>query len=123
MANNQFKKERLQETLSQIKEIQAAYQSVDPEENLHRSLRDPRNSHDGHLHFLSECIEVVVENHQVCLEIPLFGNICIPVPGFVPEGEVGSACLEICTTFGIPTGVKVTLQILKFKVSKSFGKC
>ena len=122
MASNQFSQERFFEAMENVQECRERYSSVDPREYLH-ALQDPRRHHDGHLHFLSECISVRVENHQVCLKVPVIGEVCIPVPSFIPDLTVGSACLELCTTFGIPTGVKVTLEILSFKVSKSFGKC
>lgn len=122
MASNRFSEDKFHQAMENVLECREQYLSVDPREYL-QALRDPRRFHDGHLHFLSECISVKVEDHQVCLEIPVIGEVCIPVPSFIPNLTVGQACLELCTTFGIPTGVKVTLEILSFKVTKSFGKC
>lgn len=73
----------------------------------------------------AECISVTVENDKVCINLPLgIGKVCIPIPPFVPNGTAAKACLDICTTFGIPTGVKVTISALgRVIVTKSFGKC
>ena len=79
---------------------------------------------DGHLALLAECISVTISNGKACLNLPLgIGHVCIPVPVKF-DGEVAQACLHICTTFGIPTGVKVTISVAGITiVSKSFGKC
>lgn len=81
-------------------------------------------SDDGHLALLAECISVSIKNGKACLNLPLgIGSVCIPVP-ISYDGQVAQACLHICTTFGIPTGVKVTISIGGVKiVEKSFGKC
>src|SRR5690349_15734982 len=50
------------------------------------------------------CISVVSQGNEVCLDLPLgLGQVCLPIN--LPDGEVAQACLDICTTFGIPTGV------------------
>ncbi len=79
---------------------------------------------DGHLALLSECISVDVENGKVCIKLPLgIGKVCIPIP-VKYNGQVAQACLHTCTTFGIPTGVKVTVSIAGIRVvKKTFGKC
>jgi len=79
----------------------------------------------GELSVLAECISVTVQNGKVCLNLPLgIGSVCIPVPAFIPSGTAAQACLSICTTWGIPTGVKVTISVAgQVIVSKSFGKC
>jgi len=71
------------------------------------------------------CIAVVTENHKICLNLPLgLGSHCLPLPISVPDGTAGEACLEICTTWGIPTGVKVSVKIAGITVvSQTFGKC
>ena len=71
------------------------------------------------------CISLKVENGQVCVELPLgFGKVCLPIPIRFPDGTVAEACLHICTTWGIPTGVKVTVSIGGVTiVTKTFGKC
>jgi hypothetical protein len=79
----------------------------------------------GEFFISAQCISVKVVNHKICLSLPLgIGNICLPVPNFVPSGTAVQACLGICTTFGFPTGVSVTLSALGHViVKKSFGKC
>lgn len=86
----------------------------------------PAPAHDdGHMAMAAGCISVAVEDHKICINLPLgLGDVCIPIPSFIPDGTLAEACLHICTTFGIPTGVKVTISVAgKTIVSKSFGKC
>ncbi|WP_345907708.1 hypothetical protein [Sphingomonas sp. UBA4815] len=53
----------------------------------------------GELSVRSECISVAVQNHQICLKLPLgFGSICLPIPTPFPDGTAAQACLDICTT-------------------------
>ena len=81
---------------------------------------------NGHISFAAaECISVTVENGKVCINLPLgIGKVCLPIPSIIPNGTAAKACLDICTTFGIPTGVKVTISALgRVIVTKSFGKC
>ncbi len=79
---------------------------------------------NGHLLTLAECISVTVSDGKVCLNLPLgFGKVCIPIP-ISFDAKVAQACLHICTTWGIPTGIKVTISIGgTVIVTKSFGKC
>jgi hypothetical protein len=79
----------------------------------------------GEFSISAQCISISVQNHRICLRLPLgIGNICLPVPGFVPNGTAAQACLSICTTWGIPTGLKVTISALGHVIlTKSFGRC
>ena len=79
---------------------------------------------DGHLQVLAQCIELTIKNRRVCLKLPLgIGKICIPVP-ISYDGKLAKACLRICTTWGIPTGVKVSVSAGGVViVQKTFGKC
>tara|TARA_R110002095_G_scaffold192148_1_gene170000 strand:- start:171 stop:530 length:360 start_codon:yes stop_codon:yes gene_type:complete len=81
----------------------------------------------GHTHMLLSggCIKVTVENGKVCLSLPLgIGKVCLPIPSSIPNGTAAQACLHICTTFGIPTGIKVTVSVAGITiVQQSFGKC
>lgn len=74
---------------------------------------------------LAECISVTVSDNKICLNLPLgLGSVCIPIPLSVPDGTAAQACLSICTTWGFPTGVKVTISVAGVTiVTKSFGKC
>jgi hypothetical protein len=80
---------------------------------------------DGHLSLLAECISVTVENGKICLNLPLgIGKYCLPVPSIIPNGTAAEACISICTTWGIPTGVRVTVSVAgKVIISKTFLKC
>lgn len=106
----------------------AVNNAIDAVNQHYSSLRAQKptsiSSDDGHVLMLAECIKVSIKNGKACLSLPLgIGDVCIPVP--LPyEGEVGQACLHMCTTWGIPTGVKVTISVGGVQiVSKSFGKC
>ena len=78
---------------------------------------------DGALSVAAECVSVTVHNGEVCLSLPLgIGNVCLPVPSWVPDGEAAKACIDICTKWGVPCGVEVTVSIAGEKiVSKGFG--
>ena len=80
---------------------------------------------DGHISLDAACISVTVEDGKICLNLPLgIGKVCLPIPSIFPNGTAAEACLHICTTWGLPTGVKVTVSIAgKVIVQKSFGKC
>jgi hypothetical protein len=70
------------------------------------------------------CVSVTVENGQICLNLPIVGSKCLPVPNWCPNGTAAQACLSICYTWGIPTGVTATVSVAGNQVvSKSFGKC
>jgi hypothetical protein len=59
------------------------------------------------------CIEVTVNAGKVCLSLPLgFGSICLPIPLGIPDGTAASACLDIRTWWGFPTGVCVSVSVL-----------
>jgi hypothetical protein len=59
------------------------------------------------------CVSVTVRNRKVCLSLPLgFGSVCLPIPISIPEGEAASACLDIRTVWGFPTGVCVSVSAL-----------
>nr|WP_314498398.1 hypothetical protein [uncultured Chryseobacterium sp.] len=83
------------------------------------------NASAGHLLVTAECISVSVENNKICINLPLgFGKYCFSIPLSIPNGTVGQACLAICTTWGIPTGIRVTIIIGGITIiSQSFGKC
>jgi hypothetical protein len=78
---------------------------------------------DGALTIGAQCISITVKNHQVCINLPFgIGSKCLPVPSWVPEGSAVQACLHICTKWGIPCGVEVTVSIAgKLIIKKGFG--
>ncbi|MFN3389309.1 MAG: hypothetical protein ACK40O_10280 [Allosphingosinicella sp.] len=64
-------------------------------------------------------------NGQVCLNLPLgLGSVCLPVPPWVPGGATVQACLDICTVWGVPCGVEVTVSFNNQRIiQKGFGCC
>ena len=80
---------------------------------------------DGHLSVSAGCISVTVEGGKVCVNLPLgIGSICVPIPPIFPDGTAAEACISICTTWGIPTGVRLTVSIAGHTIiSKTFLKC
>jgi hypothetical protein len=86
----------------------------------------PANLTDsGALEIAAQCITITVANRKVCVRLPLgIGNVCLPVPAFVPNGQAAQACISICTKFGIPTGVKITVSVGSNTIlRKTFGIC
>ena len=79
----------------------------------------------GEMAIAGGCVSVTVSGGKVCLNLPLgIGNYCLPVPSWIPEGAELKACIDICTTWGIPTGVKITVSFNGTVVfTKSFLKC
>ena len=79
---------------------------------------------DGHLSTLAECVTLTINDGKACVNLPLgIGQVCLPIP-ISYNGQVASACLSICTTWGIPTGVRVTVSVAGVTIiSKTFGKC
>ncbi|WP_375460666.1 hypothetical protein [uncultured Enterovirga sp.] len=78
---------------------------------------------DGSLKLAAQCISLTVQNGQVCLNLPLgLGSVCLPIPISFPSGTAAQACLDICTKWGIPCGVEVTVSIAGQRiVSKNIG--
>ncbi|KQT61519.1 hypothetical protein ASG52_01120 [Methylobacterium sp. Leaf456] len=78
---------------------------------------------DGSLKVAAQCISVTVQNGQVCLNLPLgIGSVCLPVPSWIPNGTAAQACIDICTKWGIPCGVEVTVSVAGQRiVQKNFG--
>lgn len=71
------------------------------------------------LELRAACISIVSGNHRVCLRLPLgIGRVCIPVPFDLPDGTAVRACLSIRTSWGIPTGVCVTLYVAGERIAR-----
>lgn len=118
MATYSFSEEAISNAIEAAKETHK-------ENQLNAAKSDFDISVGGCMLVSAGCIEVKTEGHKVCVNLPLkFGKHCFSLPVTIPSGSVGKACLSICTTFGIPTGVKVTVTIAGIiVVSQSFGKC
>ena len=92
-------------------------------ERMPAAIHDEMALEDGALKLSAQCISVTVQNGQVCLNLPLgLGSVCLPIPAIFPNGTAAQACLDICTKWGIPCGVEVTVSIAGHViVSKGFG--
>lgn len=109
---------------------QAIQQAIETAQRHSQALRDESGgqtigSDNGELMVSAQCIRLSVENGQVCLSLPFgLGSVCLPVPSWVPNGATVSACLDICSVFGVPCGVKVTVSFNNTPiVQKGFGCC
>ena len=73
----------------------------------------------------AECISVTADRGKICLKLPLkIGDVCIPIPAWIGGDTVVQACIGICTTWGIPTGVEVTISVAGHVVAgESWGRC
>jgi hypothetical protein len=70
------------------------------------------------------CISVTVNNGKVCLNVPVVGSVCIPVPKFIQDGTAASACIDVCTKMGVPTGACVSVTVLGEQIeNQCFGWC
>ena len=118
MAYYEFSDEAVEAALDAAKRTHAS-------SNLKASSADFDITKGGCLLVAAECISVTTEDHKVCVNLPLgLGKHCISIPVSIPDGTAGKACLTLCTTWGIPTGVKVSVEIGGVTVvSQSFGKC
>jgi hypothetical protein len=119
MANNsypEFDSKRINQS------IEAAHQSAQARMSK-APLSHETPLQDGSLKIAAQCISVTVENGQVCLNLPFgIGSVCLPIPPWVPNGSVAQACLDICTKWGIPCGVSVTVSVAGVNVvQQGFG--
>lgn len=92
-------------------------------ERLQASATEGHLQPNGELKVGGQCISVTVANHKVCLNLPLgIGSYCFNIPDWVPEGAEVKACIDICTKFGIPCGIEVSLSLNGTKIlSQGFG--
>jgi hypothetical protein len=70
---------------------------------------------------LQQCIQVAVENGQLCLRLPAgVGDVCVDIPEIIPNGTLAEACVSL----GFPACVKLTVRALGQKVvDEEFGSC
>lgn len=79
---------------------------------------------DGSLQVRAECISLTVDNGEVCLKLPLgLGQVCLPIPSWIPTGTAAQACIDICTKWGIPCGVEVTISVAGQQIVKKGIGC
>lgn len=111
-----------------------------PQENIDKALALARRSSEGvdlrstdmlapgmalragPANFSAGCIGLVSKGNQVCLELPIVGNLCVPID--LPDGTAAEACVDVCTHFGFPTGFCVKVRALGNDIfSQCFGWC
>lgn len=96
-----------------------------PERRLTASELDSFDPNLGGEYSVSAgCVSVKVEDGKICVDLPLVGKYCLPVPSWIPSGAELKACVSLCTTWGLPTGVKLTVSFNDNVIfTKSFLKC
>jgi hypothetical protein len=111
-----------------------------PQENIDKALALARRSFEGvdlqstdmlspqmalragPADFNAGCIGVISQDNQVCLQLPVVGNLCVPVD--LPDGSVAEACVVVCTHWGIPTGICLTIRALGNNIFRQcYGWC
>ena len=76
----------------------------------------------GPANFSAGCIGLVSAGNQVCLRLPIVGDLCVPVD--LPDGTAAEACVDVCTQWGFPTGVCVKIRVLGNDIfSQCYGWC
>jgi len=69
---------------------------------------------------LKECVQVTVQNGELCLKLPVVGNVCVDIPEAIPNGTVAEACAEL----DWPACVHLTVKALgQTVVDEKFGAC
>jgi hypothetical protein len=89
-----------------------------------RNLRSQIDTaQNPYLRSIGDCVDLRSGESEVCLDLPLgLGDVCIPLPFDLPDGKAAQACLYLCTTWGIPTGVTIKVTVAGFTVvEQSFG--
>lgn len=64
------------------------------------------------------------QTHQVCFNIPVYGNFCVKLPISIPVGGAIKVCAQTCGSI-IPTGLKATIYVngSAVKTIVLFGFC
>lgn len=92
-------------------------------EKLHADSPGGAQLTSGELLVAGGCVSVTVNNGQVCVNLPLgIGSVCLPIPAWIPNGTAAQACIQICTKWGIPCGVELTVSVAGQQIiQKGFG--
>jgi hypothetical protein len=70
-----------------------------------------QNTNVGDFSITAECIDVVVEKNQVCVELPFgLGTYCFSAPIHIPNGTSLKACLKVLFKGPFPSGIELTLS-------------
>lgn len=62
---------------------------------------------------LQACVSASYDptTNKICFSFPIIGQICFPSPISIPIGATLKVCGDLCTSWGIPTGLKITLYL------------
>lgn len=72
----------------------------------------------------SGCVSVTIRDGKACVNVPIYGDVCVDVPDSVPNGTLAEACIDVCKKFGVPCGVEVWVKVAGETVaSDSWGCC
>lgn len=88
-----------------------ALQSSVKTTNTIESVQNQLSSTNVQALSLSACVGASYRNGDVCFDFPVFGNVCVNVPIGIPANANLRVCGDVCTTWGIPTGLKITLYV------------
>ena len=100
----EFDEEKIQATVATAANIAASLKAG--------SDTEANQSDDGQLDLVAGRVSLNVKNKKACLKLPLgFGKVCISIPNWIPDGQLATASLSICTQFGTPTGVRVMISV------------
>lgn len=107
-----------------IETARAQHASFGVEQQLAAGLTSIDVAASGELSISGGCVTVKVQDGKICVDIPLVGQYCLNVPSWIPSGAELQACISICTTWGIPTGAKLTVSFNGQVIfTKTFLKC
>jgi hypothetical protein len=69
---------------------------------------------------LTQCIQIAVQDGELCLKLPVVGDVCVDIPDFIPDGTV----VEACMVLSFPACVTLTVKALgQTVVNQEFGIC
>lgn len=57
---------------------------------------------------MSACVGAHIKDGKLCFTIPIYGDFCINLPFKLPVDANVKVCVETCTKWVVPTGVRYT---------------
>lgn len=62
---------------------------------------------------LQACVSASYDpkTNKICFNFPIIGQICFPSPINIPIGATLKVCGDVCTSWGFPKGLKITLYL------------
>lgn len=95
-------------------ETQPANANLTSENNITvEGLKSQLNSAGVQALNLQACVSASYDptTNKICFSFPIIGQICFPSPISIPVGATLKVCGDLCTSWGIPTGLKITLYL------------